>query len=72
MLLRTDDLNPDGVIVRINWERLCPGNSVFIPCVNTFKAIQQLKKIALGKNWQITTKIRLESGRLGVRVWRTV
>ena len=72
MLLRTDDLNPDGVIVRINWERLFSGDSVFIPCVNTFKAIQQLKKIALDKNWQITTKIKLESGRLGVRVWRTV
>jgi hypothetical protein len=48
------------------------GASVFIPCINNVKARKQLLDIAQRKNWQIETRVRIENGMFGVRMWRTV
>jgi len=48
------------------------GASVFVPCVDTEKAKQQLEKVAELKSWQVATRVRIESGIFGVRMWRTV
>ena len=40
--LMTTDLSPDGVRIVINWNKFVPGASVFIPCVNTTRAIDDL------------------------------
>ena len=39
-ILRTYDLDPDGVRVVVNWHDVQVGMSVFIPCINTNKAVR--------------------------------
>tara|TARA_R110000772_G_scaffold247979_1_gene361934 strand:+ start:34 stop:261 length:228 start_codon:yes stop_codon:yes gene_type:complete len=70
--LRTDDLNPDGVKVIVQWDKMVVGASVFIPCVDTEKAKQQMVKIAELKTWQVEIRVRIEDKMFGLRIWRTV
>jgi len=70
--LKTDDINPDIVKIIIQWDKMVVGASVFVPCVDTEKAKQQLEKVAELKSWQVATRVRIESGIFGVRMWRTV
>ena len=70
--LKTDDINPDTVKVVVQWDDMVVGASVFVPCVDTEKAKQQLEKVAELKSWQVATRVRIESGIFGVRMWRTV
>jgi len=69
-VLKTYDLNPDGVRIVIGWDDMVVGASVFIPCVNTEDTIKQAKKIAEVKVWKIEHQVRIEDGKLGVRIWR--
>ena len=71
-ILRTHDLNPDGVRIIVNWDNMVTSSSVFILCVNTQVAIEQAKKITTAKGWQTENQVRVEDGKLGVRIWRTV
>ena len=71
-VLRIHDINPDGIRVVINWDALLVGASMFIPCINTNQATQQLTTITDKKGWKTTTKVTVESGKLGVRMWRTM
>jgi len=48
------------------------GASVFIPCVDTEKAKEQLTKIAVEKSWQVAWRVRIEDKMFGLRIWRTV
>jgi len=71
--LKTRDLNPDGVRIVVDWGAMVVGSSVFIPCVDTDKAIQQVKRICVDEmEWDIRAKGVLEGACLGVRVWRLV
>ena len=70
-ILRTYDLNPDGVRVVVNWEKMVVNASIFIPCVNTEEALSQIKRITVEKGWGVETKILVEDEKLGLRVWRT-
>jgi|TARA_R110000796_G_scaffold109714_2_gene221105 hypothetical protein len=69
-MLKIGDINPDGIRVIINWERMVVGASVFVLCVNTEKAISQLTKITQAKGWDSTIRTVTEDGKLGVRIWR--
>ena len=70
-VVKLDDLNPDGVHIVVKWEDMVVGSSVFIPCINTDKAIQQLKTIFVNrKGWDIRAKGVIENPHVGVRVWR--
>jgi len=69
-ILKIHDLNPDGVRIIVNWDRMVTSSSVFIPCINTSKAVEQLQTTAKNKKWQVETHIRIENGKLGVRMWR--
>jgi hypothetical protein len=66
------DLNPDGVRVVVNWDSMVIGASIFIPCVNTEKATNQVKKVMALKGWECRYQVRIESDKLGLRVWRTI
>ena len=33
------EVNPDGVVLDIDWARFTPGTSMFIPAVNTYRAV---------------------------------
>ena len=71
-ILRTDDLNPDGVRIIVNWDDMVTSSSVFILCINVTLAVKQVNDVAKRRNWQIKTQIRVENEKLGVRVWRIV
>lgn len=71
-VLKIDDLNPDGLRVTVNWDEMHVDSSLFLPCVNTEKAREQLRKLAKRKEWKFDTQTCIEDGKLGLRVWRTV
>jgi len=71
-ILRTDDLNPDGVRIIVNWDDMVTSSSVFILCINVTLAVEQIYNVAKRRKWQIKTQIRVENEKLGVRVWRIV
>lgn len=71
-IFKKNDLNPDGVRITISWDNMSVGASIFVPCLNTEKASRQIKAITNEKGWQIKQKVRIEDGKLGLRVWRFV
>ncbi len=72
MALKIEDLDPDGVLVTINWEIMDVGWSFFLPCLDVEKAQMQLKDVEKLKNWKFKTQTCVENKKLGLRVWRTV
>tara|TARA_R110000751_G_scaffold305248_1_gene421504 strand:- start:5472 stop:5642 length:171 start_codon:yes stop_codon:yes gene_type:complete len=56
----------------VEWDGMVVGASIFVPCINTKKAIYQAKRITTEKGWGITGKTRIEGGKLGVRIWRVL
>ena len=70
--LRTDDLNPDKIKVVVQWDDMVVGASVFIPCIDTEKAKQQVEKVVTAKSWQVETRVRIEDKMFGLRIWRIV
>jgi len=71
-VLRTYDLSPDGVPIEVNWERMSIGASIFVPCIDTEEAIAQATRIFEAKNWKLEHRVRVESGKIGLRIWRIV
>ena len=71
-VLKIYDLNPDGLRITVNWEDMGVEASIFIPCVNTEKGKEQLKRIAKRKSWEFSTQVCIENGKIGLRAWRTV
>ena len=69
-VLKTYDLNPDGVRIVVNCGSMVTGSSVFILCVNVQEAVKQIKKVAKTKGWDVKTQVRVENNKLGVRIWR--
>lgn len=71
-MLMVDDISPDGIKIVTNWDAMHVGASVFIPCLNTQVAKEQVVKLFKRKKWQVKTKIAIENGKLGIRIWRTI
>jgi len=69
-ILKSDDLNPDGVRIVVNWGNMVTSSSVFVPCVDAQEAIRQIKNIVKTKGWDVETHVRVENNKLGVRIWR--
>ena len=69
-LLKIDEINPDTINIKIAWEFMIIGSSVFIPCINTNKAKNQLRKIFKNRGWSAEIRVRIENGIFGVRIWR--
>ena len=69
-ILRTYDLAPDGVRIEVNWDNMNIGTSIFVPCINTEGATQEVTKICAEKGWEVESRVRIEGGCLGVRFWR--
>ena len=71
--LKLYDVNPDGVRIVVDWGAMVVGSSIFIPCINTNKALQQVKRICVEElRWEIVAKVVIEKPLSGVRVWRLV
>ena len=69
-ILKSDDLNPDGVRIVVNWDNMVTSSSIFVPCVDAQEAIRQIKNIVKTKGWDVETHVRVENNKLGVRIWR--
>lgn len=70
-MLMLDDIAPDGVRIVIQWGKFTVGTSIFVPCINTKKAREQLKAITNRKKMKTESRVCTENGLLGIRVWRT-
>jgi len=42
MRLKLNDISPDGVRIVINWDAFVVGTSVFVPCINTKQAMNDI------------------------------
>lgn len=69
-VLKKHDLNPDGVRIVVDWDGMGVGSSIFIPCINTEKAMRQVKKVIAEKGWDVKYRVRIEDNKLGLRIWR--
>lgn len=70
--LKIDELCPDGVCMRINWNRFVVGSSVFMPCIDVEKAKQEVQKMAKHRCIKLKAVVRIENGLYGVRFWRVL
>lgn len=68
--LRYPPLHPDGVKIYIPWDDMNTGDSVFIPCINTDKALEQLDRLRRRHGVNTQYMITIENDRYGMRVWR--
>ena len=71
-VVRTFDLCPDGIRIVVPWDSIGVGMSVFVPCLNAPKAIEEFEKIASSRGWYIDARIGISKGKYGVRIWRIV
>jgi len=71
-VLKTDDLNPDGVRIVVNWDDMVAGSSVVLTCINTDEAMKQAAAITLEKGYKTEGRVVVENSILGIRIWRTV
>ena len=62
-ILRTYEIAPDGVRIEINWDNMNIGTSIFVPCINTEAATQEVAKICAEKGWQL--QLSRDGYRLG-------
>jgi hypothetical protein len=65
-----DDLDPDGLVIKVEWDKFIVGSSIFVPAINHVKLKEQILDIAKRKRWEVETRRRVESKILGVRIWR--
>jgi|TARA_R110000803_G_scaffold54833_2_gene111656 phosphoribosylamine-glycine ligase len=70
-ILKTYDLDPDGVRIVVKWEDMVAGASVFIPCINTEEAMRQAAKVLVEKDYKTEARVVIENEILGIRIWRT-
>jgi hypothetical protein len=65
-----DDLDPDGLVIKVEWDKFIVGSSIFVPAINHVKLKEQILDIAKRKGWEVEARRRVESKILGVRIWR--
>ena len=71
--IRSDGaVNPDGLLIYIDWPNLKVGSSVFVPALNMHKLIKQMNRYAERYGMGLLSVERIETGKLGVRFWRMV
>jgi hypothetical protein len=68
--LRLEDLCPDGVDIVVDWDRMMPGSSAFVPCLDSDELTRQVLEIAYSRGWRMAFYHRIEGGKWGVRFWR--
>jgi hypothetical protein len=71
-ILTISDLCPDGVKVAVRWDKMQIGASIFVPCINTVLARKQAKVIFNRFGWGLHAERRIEGGKYGLRIWRTI
>ena len=67
-----NEISPDGVVFEVDLDRFTVGTSIFIPCINTDKAVRQIKKITKLTSKQLEYRVVIEAEKYGVRIWRVL
>lgn len=67
-----NEISPDGVVFEVDLDRFAVGTSMFIPCINTDKAVRQIKKITKLTSNQLEYRVVIEAEKYGVRIWRVL
>jgi hypothetical protein len=67
-----NEISPDGVVFEVDLDRFTVGTSMFIPCINTDKAVRQIKKITKLTSKQLEYRVVIEAEKYGVRIWRVL
>ena len=60
----------ETVTYRVNWEKFRVGYSFFVPCIDVAKAREEIARVTKRLRIEIVTKVVVEDGVKGLRVWR--
>lgn len=60
----------EGVTYEVNWRDFKRGTSIFIPCLDARKAKAQIRIVTTRLKLVVVTKVVIEEGIKGVRVWK--
>lgn len=60
----------EKISYQINWRKFKKGYSFFIPCLNPAQAKQDILSTTNRLRYKILTKVVIEEGIRGLRVWR--
>ena len=61
----------ETVTYRVDWKKFRKGYSIFIPCIDHEEARKTLAVITRRLKINTVTKVTIEEGIKGLRVWRT-
>lgn len=59
-----------GVSYDVNWRKFRKGSSMFFPCLDPDTARREVLEVTNRLRLPVTTKITIEDGVRGLRVWR--
>jgi hypothetical protein len=59
-----------GVNYEINWRGFTKGSSMFFPCLDPEAARREISVVTRRMQFKITTRIEVQDGIRGLRVWR--
>jgi len=60
----------EKVSYRVNWSAFKPGASIFVPCLDHKNALQEITKVLKRLKLKFVTRVVIEDGVKGVRIWR--
>lgn len=60
----------ETVTYRINWAKFRRGYSFFVPCIDHEAARRELARVCRRLKIKVLTKVTIEDGIKGLRVWR--
>ena len=60
----------EKVSYQINWKKFKRGYSFFIPCLDPKSARKEIKEVTDRLKYKILTKVVIEEGVKGLRIWR--
>lgn len=60
----------EKVSYQINWKKFKRGYSFFIPCLDPKSARKEIKEVTDRLKYKILTKVVIEGGVKGLRIWR--
>lgn len=60
----------DGVDYEIDWGRFKVGCSFFLPCIHVEESRAQIMRVVKRFKFRIRTRVVIEEGIRGLRVWR--
>lgn len=61
----------ETVTYRVDWKKFRKGYSIFVPCIDQKEARKTLAAVTRRLKIPVVTKVTIEEGVKGLRVWRT-